>query len=828
MRHHEQFWNKASSKVVLPDSANPCGGMVLAALLVLCGVSACSGDSHDQKTDSASTDQTKANTEGRDERAKAGSGGLSGLCESLGEGDNIFYGKSVITSLERRLETEKDPTRRLELQGRLAWESLRLDRVTQAQALIAEALAKAETTEQPASVNDQLAYVSALIELQSAEDRNCVENHSEGSCILPIAPSAQHVQPQYIRRAGDILQQLLDSLAPELRQQSPLAIQATWLLNVSRMLSGEHPEGVPESLRAPSLSATTEVQLPRWRNIAPALGIDAFDLAGGAVMDDFDGDGLLDVITSTQDPCSGMKAFRNDGEGGFEDVSQAWNLHGQVGGLNLVHADYDGDGQLDLLVLRGAWMGSEGQIRNSLLRNDIAGSGRFIDVTHDAGVADPARPTQTAAWADYDGDGDLDLYVANETRLRIPYTSLLFIDVLPMAMLMPQTDPHVGLDFASLFRMFHNEELSYPSQLFRNNGDGTFTDVAEQAGVTNMGFSKGCSWGDYDNDGDPDLFISNIGPNRLYGNNGDGTFTDLAAELGVVEPALASFATWFFDYDNDGDLDLFVADYSVAPDVVTASYLGAESTLSHAVLYRNDGGTFEDVSEAAGLTRPLLPMGANYGDIDNDGWLDIYLGTGTPDLDVLMPSVLLRNDAKGGYEDLSLATGMAHLQKGHGIAFGDLDNDGDQDVLAQMGGAYPSDAFGNALFENPTEGQSWITLRLEGKAANRFGVGARVELRVRERDGVRQIHGLVGSGGSFGSSSMQQELGLGNADGIESVTVRWPGSGLVQTFDEVQMNRILRIVEGDEEPIVVEAAPISMSTDHPAGAAHEHHAHGVK
>ena len=196
------------------------------------------------------------------------------------------------------------------------------------------------------------------------------------------------------------------------------------------------------------------------------------------------------------------------------------------------------------------------------------------------------------------------------------------------------------------------------------------------------------------------------------------------------------------------------------------------------------------------MTRPAMPMGANYGDLDNDGWLDIYLGTGEPDLASLMPNVMYRN-LEGSFVDVTFAGGFGHLQKGHGVALGDLDNDGDQDLFHQLGGFYPGDTFGNALFENPGTDGNWVTLRLRGSKANRFGVGARIEAQIDEGGKQRTIHVLAGSGGSFGASSLQQEIGIGRAERIERLTLRWPGSATIQTFEEVAGGRIYEVWEGE-------------------------------
>jgi hypothetical protein len=253
-----------------------------------------------------------------------------------------------------------------------------------------------------------------------------------------------------------------------------------------------------------------------------------------------------------------------------------------------------------------------------------------------------------------------------------------------------------------------------------------------------------------------------------------------------------------------------VAAYWAPVEAVSASYLGLPSSGGNPILYRNDGGRFTDVSHDVGLHRPLLPMGANYGDLDNDGWLDVYLGTGVPDYEALMPNVMYRNNAGRAFQDVTFAGGFGHLQKGHGVAFGDLDNDGDEDLFQQLGGAYPYDAFRNVLFANPTEGSSWVVLRLEGRRANRFGVGARIEVRAREGERSRSIHRLVGSGGSFGGSSLQQEIGLGQATAIESISIVWPASGTRQVFREVEPGRFYRVVEGRDELIPVDLPSIPL------------------
>ena len=454
-----------------------------------------------------------------------------------------------------------------------------------------------------------------------------------------------------------------------------------------------------------------------------------------------------------------MRFLRNNQDGAFTDRTEESNLLGLGGGFNLLQADYDNDGDLDLLVLRGGWMNESGRIPNSLLRND--GGGRFVDVTFNAGLGEVHCPTQTAAWADYDNDGDVDIYIGNEALS--------------------------STEFA-------------PCQLFRNNGDGTFTDAAAEAGVQNLRFAKGVTWGDYDADGFPDLYVSNLGSaNRLYRNNGDGTFADAAAPLGVTGPN-RSFPVWFWDFNNDGVLDLFVSSYEWDRGnlaAVAASRLGLAVKQELAHLYRGDGeGGFDEVAKEHHLTKLDLPMGANFGDLDNDGFLDFYLGTGYPEYEALMPNVMYRNRDGTRFADVTSAGGFGHLQKGHGVVFADLDNDGDQDVFQQIGGFLAGDKFYDALFENPGFGNRWITVKLVGVRSNRSAIGARIHVSVVENGQMRSIYKHVNSGGSFGANPLRQTIGLGQASKIELLEVFWPTTGRTQSFRDVPCNQVIEISEG--------------------------------
>lgn len=638
----------------------------------------------------------------------------------------------------------------------IAMSEYRLGNEEQAIELIEELLATIGEARAGANPSNKHKVAFRLGEayLRHAETLNCCQQYTPESCVFPIRGAGIHQRQEASRKAIEYFEQTLQA-APE---NSKVHLSARWLLNIAYMTVGEYPDQVPSEYLIPPDRLQPDADFPRFANISQDIGLATLSLAGGAVADDFDNDGDLDLLVSSFEPHGQIQYFRNNADGSFTNATEEAGLNGLLGGLNLVQADYDNDGDVDVLVLRGAWLGNAGRHPNSLLQNQ--GDGRFVDAAFAAGIAGEDYATQTAAWADYDHDGDLDLYVGNE----------------------------------------HRDGSSAPSQLFRNNGDGTFTDVADKAGVTNDRFAKGVVWGDYDGDGAPDIFVSNLRqPNRLYRNNRDGTFTDVAAEAGVELP-LASFPAWFWDFDNDGRLDLYVAAYAADISEIAAHYLGLPLDIEMARLYRNNGdGTFTDVGQEAHLARPSAPMGSNFGDLDNDGYLDIYLGTGYPNYRSLMPNLMYVSRGGKRFADVTFAGGFGSLQKGHGVVFADFDHDGDQDVFEQMGGAFAGDKFVDAFYENPGFGNQWICLELVGTRSNRSAIGARIEVTVRRGGAERTIYKYVNSGGSFGANPLRQTIGLGDASSITKLSVVWPTSQTAQNFADVQPDRFYRITEGSDQ-----------------------------
>ncbi|BBM88312.1 CRTAC1 family protein [Candidatus Uabimicrobium amorphum] len=603
--------------------------------------------------------------------------------------------------------------------------------------------------------------------LRLGEFDNCLCNNTQQSCIFPIRGAGIHQQKKGSTKAIELLEKMLT------KNENDLA--ALWLLNLAHMTLGQYPDSVPKKWRiSPNLFAGSSFPT-KFTNVAKQKKVDVLSKAGGVILDDFDNDGNIDIITSGWGFGEQIRFFVNDGAGTFVERTNQANLTGITGGLNIVQTDYNNDGFLDIFIPRGAWY-QENHYPNSLLKNN--GDGTFEDVTVEANLLDYS-PTQTAAWGDYNNDGWIDLFVGNEARPS-----------------------------RKRFKATH-----YQSRLYQNNGDGTFSDVSKHVGLDIVAFVKGASWGDVNNDGLLDLYVSCMDEdNYLFINhqqNNRFSFTNMAQEKNVTKPK-SGFATWLWDYNNDGWLDIFAASFNggflqantIKPIVhdIAANYLGKEHSLEDICVYKNNGnGSFSEVAQKLKINKAFLTMGANFGDIDNDGFLDVYCGTGNPRYYTLVPNKMMRNKKGKLFEDVTTTSGFGHLQKGHGIAFADIDNDGDQDVYAQLGGAYEGDKFYNALFENPGNHNNWITLRLHGVKSNRAAIGARICIEAANQQGEKaHFYRVVGSGGSFGSSSLQQEIGLGKFTKIERITIDWPIPKVQQVLKNVQVNKRYSLIEGKE------------------------------
>ncbi len=633
--------------------------------------------------------------------------------------------------------------------------------------------------------NKQFFDLMGIAYLRLGEQENCNLNPNTSVCVLG---ALRHTQQEGARRAIAQYERILQTFPDDRGSQ--------WLLNIAYMATGGYPSSVPKRYLIPNLTAKRDTTFPMFYNVARNVGADINGLAGGLCVEDFNRDGLLDLFTTAWGLTDPVHFLVADGQGGYVDRADAAGLKGIVGGANCRHADYDNDGYEDIFIMRGAWLGDGGKFPNSLLRN--RGDGTFEDVTFAAGLGS-MHPTHTAAWADFNLDGYLDLFVGNESGVGVGWSS-------------------------------------HPSELFLNNRDGTFTNVAQKVGIDVDAFVKGAAWGDVNNDGLPDLFVSIFGgANRLYLNRGGRTvdtwrFEDISAQAGIQLPHL-SFATWFWDFDNDGWEDLLVLSFDnraalhaavareylglppvSAPPMMGApraglSFGGTGGAPEHTHLYRNKrDGTFEDVTRSVGLAdKAIYAMGSNFGDIDNDGWLDFYVGTGNPDLRSIIPNRMFRSVEGRRFEEVTIEGGFGHLQKGHGTAFADLDRDGDQDVFMMLGGAYAGDVFTSVLFENPGwPNRAWITLNLEGRLANRSAIGARVEIIAADSTGAtRTLVRTIGTGGSFGSGSLQLHVGLGAAVRVPLVRVTWPDSlRSKSSYANLEPRRTYLLIQGHKAQVL--------------------------
>jgi hypothetical protein len=691
---------------------------------------------------------------------------LAGFAAREGVWDNQWdKTKEKLAELRAGLATEKDPSRRFALKREIVTHALYdgdAEGAIQTLEEVQREFAIALTPRLEEAVKADLAFAH----LRRGETENCAEHHTSASCLFPIQGEGVHK----LQRGSSEAVRLYGELLADPKTDPENALSYRWLLNIGYQTLGQYPDKVPPRWLIPPEAFRSDYDIGHFPEEAESRGLREFGAAGGIILEDFDNDGHLDVMISHMGIADQLEYFHSNGDGTFTRMTDQAGLRGLVGGLNLVQTDYNNDGCIDVFVPRGAWRHDNGKFPPSLLRNNCDGT--FTDVTAKAGLLS-YLPTQTATWADINNDGYLDLFVGYEIDERVGW-------------------PPGTKNF----------------QLYLNNGDGTFTEVGANSGIHLEGMVKGATWGDYNNDGWQDLYVSVLGgPNHLFRNLGvsrGGTpkFVDVTAQAGVAEP-LVSFTTWFWDYNNDGWPDIFVSGYSTTLPNIVREYLGQKEQAKgeRPRLYRNNkDGTFTDVSKEVGLDKLLLTMGANFGDLDNDGYLDFYVGTGQPNLTTLIPNRMFRNDQGKAFQDVTTSGGFGHLQKGHAVAFGDIDNSGNQDVVEVMGGVYPSDKFWAALYKNPGHGNHWVKLSLVGVQANRFGVGARIRLVLKGVDGTRrEVFSTVNSGGSFGASSLRPHLGLGQSTDIELLELKWPGSGTVQTFKGLAADQTYEIREDQSE-----------------------------
>jgi hypothetical protein len=498
----------------------------------------------------------------------------------------------------------------------------------------------------------------------------------------------------------------------------------------------------------------------------------------GAAFFDFDNDGWPDIFLVNgsrlegfpkgQEPTSHL--YRNQHDGTFADVTQKAGV-GLVGwGQGVCAGDYDNDGFVDLFV---TFWGHDVLLHNN-------GDGTFTDVTRKAGLwHDDVRWSTGCSFVDYDRDGRLDLFIAHYVDLDLPHT--------------PEPGSAATCVWKGMPVMCGPRGLKGThSELYHNNGDGTFTDVSQASGVakTDAYYCFTSLTGDFDNDGWSDIYVTcDSTPNLLFHNNHNGTFTETAVEAGVAfndgGREQAGMGADAVDYDGDGWLDIIKTNFS-----------DDTATLYH----NNRDGTFSDVTAAAGLARnsQFLGWGTLFLDIDNDGWPDIFMANGHvyPELDnkglglnstFRERKLLYWNEHNGRFRDISLESGAGITTpfNSHGVAAADFDNDGAVGILVNNSHDRPS------LLKNLGDHGNWILLKLEGTKSNRDAIGARVTLRVGNHQQTQEVRS---GGGYISQSDFRLHFGLGKATKADAIEIRWP-SGLVQRLENVAGNRVVRIRE---------------------------------
>jgi len=585
----------------------------------------------------------------------------------------------------------------------------------------------------------------ALSWLRLGEQENCIQNHTTFSCTLPIHNKGFHQLKTGSEKAASIYFSLLKENVQDL--------ESRWLYNLAQMTLGKYPDETPDVLLFPdSIFPLNKNNTPSFTEVGMKKGINQTGLSGGSIAEDFNNDGYIDLMVSSWELDDQVQLFYNQPNGTFKEVTKEAGLEGITGGLNMVHCDFNRDGFADILILRGAWRNQAGLLPNSLLRNN--GDDTFTDITFEAGLKN-LRPTQAACWQDFNGDDLPDLFIANET-----YSSIA-----PM-----------------------------PCELYINLGNEKFEEHSKTASIDLTGFFKGTTSSDYNNDGRPDIFISNLeGEDFLLKNVGNNDLGIPVFENTTVNAGLAgnfaSFPCWFFDYNQDGldDLMVFSLDFrrrNAFEDVVN-DFFEIPTEADKARLYHNNGdGTFTNITDSIGLEKVLLVMGSNFGDINNDGWLDLYLGTGTPDLNTIIPNRLFLNEEGKYFQDITFQSGTGNIQKGHGVSFADFDLDGDLDIHITMGGAVEGDTYQNLLFENHIGSKNnWVKIETP-----KWKVGSQLELSFIEKGKQRKIFQKVGSGGSFGGSPFLQHIGLGQATKIDTLRITWSSSRKCQEFYDLAVN----------------------------------------
>jgi len=583
-------------------------------------------------------------------------------------------------------------------------------------------------------------------------------------CALPLTQFHDHTDNA--RTAAQLFEKLLDHYDKDNRLYR-------WLLNFNYMTINGFPQDVPPQylIQTDFINAfygtrkhevETEFAYIAFEDRAKAFGIDTYNTGRGVAVEDFDKDGYLDIVTGGSFDV--LKYYKNDRGMGFIDRTVEAGLSGIKQPFFIVAVDYDNDGWMDLFMTR--MFGKS----YALLRNN--GDGTFTDITASSGLLDAKADDQmtsswTPAWADVNNDGYLDLFLA-QLSLKIPFSK--------------------GVLATS--RM--------DSKLFINE-NGHFVDKTKEYGLEGIvkdQYFIGAAFGDYDTDGYPDLFLSSPLRNTsvLLHNQFGQHFT----KTDLIRRTEGGFAAAFVDVNHDGKLDIFWAGFADAKtsteQVVFGEHLDSYQSGRSTVLLQTQDGRFEDRPDFFDM--PMGTMGSSFGDINNDGCYDFYLGTGTPEGWFVLPNLMYIGHTNGTKceertTNISMLYGFGTIQKGHGIVFFDFNNDGKQDIYSSLGGMWPADAWPNQFFVNNSKLEnSWVKIRLRGRKTNYFGIGATIKV-IAENQKHEEIvrYYFMDQKTGFGSGPYLAHIGLLNASHIKGVEVFWPPSGCKRIY-KAELNQL--------------------------------------
>lgn len=532
-------------------------------------------------------------------------------------------------------------------------------------------------------------------------------------------------------------------------QDSPDDIRYRWMLRTLTLHSGQPEKTIQESFRLnvpPPAPATFQ-----FSDVTTNSGAGRLALGRGAAWGDFDNDGSDDILVGAER--APFRLLHNRKDGTFEDVAQNMGLVDPegLGCYASQFVDYDNDGFQDIFLTSNGWGGGG---RLFLFHNDRGK--RFTDVTRAAGLAEPVNAFGSS-WADYDNDGLVDLAVAAGI-----------------------VDPAAG----DRIRLYHNE------------GNGKFREIGEQAGLLQKARWISVCWGDYDADGRQDLLATSYdaGP-FLFRNLGHGRFEDVSERCGIRN-AKHAYTCEFLDFDNDGKLDIFVSTYpegEYKTMIESKSSRGVVDASQHQLLFRNSGdGTFRNVTEEAGITGWYGAMSSQTGDLDNDGFDEILLGTGNPALDWCEPKVILHNNGKRQFTDVAESSKLVHFGMLHGMALSDYDDSGNLSLFGSFGGFYWGSRETSRLYQNSGSGNASLEVRLVGTRSNRDAIGAKITALA----GQGTIHKWVNGGNGFGSGNSRcVHLGVGREKKVKHLQIDWP-SGLRQSFQFIDAGQRIEITEG--------------------------------